>query len=104
MPTWRDLPWAFLICAACGGGGTAVSQTGTGVALPAAAPPTTGPGAAAVAGDAPVPAPSDPRERLAFVRAGSIWLMKPDGSGAVQVTVRSSEGPDDAPCLSPRGD
>src|SRR5687768_3069862 len=93
-----------LLLSACGGGGTAVSQTSSGVALPAAPPPATAQGASAVANRAPVPAPTDARERVAFVKAGAIWLMKPDGGGAEQVTVRAGAAADEDPALSPRGD
>jgi Tol biopolymer transport system component len=45
---------------------------------------------------------ADPRERLVFLRAGSVWMA--DGGGApVQLTVRPSGAPDERPTLSPDG-
>ena len=54
--------------------------------------------------DAPVPEASSPDERVAFIRAGSVWIMQPDGSDAAQLSVRPHDAPDEAPALSPRGD
>jgi Tol biopolymer transport system component len=53
--------------------------------------------------DAPVPDPA-PGEAVVFLRAGSLWLMRP-GAGAepIQLTVRSHDSPDEAPALSPDG-
>jgi Tol biopolymer transport system component len=53
--------------------------------------------------NAPVPAPAA-GEALVFLRAGSLWLMRPGAEAeAVQLTVRSHESPDEAPALSPDG-
>jgi Tol biopolymer transport system component len=53
---------------------------------------------------ADVPRPVDPRERVVFTRAGSIWMSKPDGSDASQLTVRALDAPDEDPTLAPGGD
>ena len=60
--------------------------------------------ASEVAHDAAVPRPRDPRERLVFTRAGSIWMMRPDGSDANQLTVRALDAPDEHPAFAPQGD
>jgi TolB protein len=52
---------------------------------------------------APVPEASDPNERVIFLRAGSVWMMRPDGSDAEQLTVRSLEAADHAPAVAPDG-
>ena len=54
------------------------------------------------AGDAPPP--RDERERLVFTRAGSIWMMRPDGSQPAQLTVRAVDAPDEDPAFAPQGD
>lgn len=92
-----------LLLAACGDK-SPVAQTSTGVA-------TRKPGAAAdrktatiASRNAPVPKWTDKRERLVFVKAGSVWMMKPDGSDATQLTVRSHDAADAEPAFSPTGD
>lgn len=42
-------------------------------------------------------------ERLVFLRAGSVWMMGPDGGDPEQLTVRSLEAADESPSLSPDG-
>jgi Tol biopolymer transport system component len=91
----------FLL-AACGGGGTVTpSSSGTVNRVPENPQDDR---TATVARRAEVPAAADARERVLFVKAGSVWIMKPDGSEASQLTVRSHEDADEAPALSPRGD
>ncbi len=96
-------PWvtAVLLLASCGAPGP-VAQTSTGVATdlpesPGAREPKV------VAREAPVPPASDPHEVLVFVREGSVWMMKSDGTDAVQLTVRSHDAADESPALSPDG-
>lgn len=50
----------------------------------------------------PVPDATDDRERVAFSRAGSIWMRSGAGE-PVQVTVRPLDAPDLDPALSPDG-
>lgn len=57
-----------------------------------------------VAHAAEVPRAADHRERVVFTRAGSIWIMKPDGSDATQLSVRSLDAPDENPVLAAQGD
>jgi len=57
-----------------------------------------------VAHDAELPRAADPRERVVFTRAGSIWMMKPDGSDPTQLTIRALDAPDEHPVLAPQGD
>ncbi len=52
---------------------------------------------------APVPEATNERERLIFVKAGSVWMMSPDGENAEQLTVRSLDAADRAPAISPDG-
>ena len=54
-------------------------------------------------GDA-VPAPTDRSERLVLSRGGSIWMMGPDASDPVQLTVRPIDAPDEDPAFAPAGD
>jgi len=53
--------------------------------------------------DTPVPKVADADERLAFVRAGAIWIMSAGGETAEEITVRGTKGPDAEPNLSPDG-
>lgn len=53
---------------------------------------------------APVPEAKTPGERLIFVKAGSVWMMGPDGEGAEQLTVRSLDAADRSPAVSPNGE
>ena len=93
---------AVLLCAACGGSGAVTpSSSGTVNRVPETPQDEQ---AATVARRAPVPKSTDARERVLLVKSGSVWMMKPDGSEASQLTVRSHEVADEAPALSPRGD
>jgi tricorn protease-like protein len=69
----------FLIAAGCGSG-TAVSQTSSGVAAPTYAPPAGQERASRVASADAIPASEDERERLLYLRAGSVWAMEADGA------------------------
>ena len=51
---------------------------------------------------APVPVAPD-NERVVFLRAGSVWMMGPNGEDPEQLTVRSLEAADERPSLSPDG-
>jgi Tol biopolymer transport system component len=83
----------FLIAAGCGSG-TAVSQTSSGVAAPTYAPPAGQERASRVASADAIPASEDERERLLYLRAGSVWAMEADGAEDNQITVRASAAPD----------
>ncbi len=50
-----------------------------------------------------VPAAVDRRERVVLSRDGSIWMMGPDASDPVQLTVRPLDAPDLDPALAPDG-
>jgi Tol biopolymer transport system component len=52
---------------------------------------------------APIPPATNPAERIVFLRAGSVWMMGPDGEAPEQLTVRSLEAPDMGPRVSPDG-
>ncbi|RMH44342.1 MAG: hypothetical protein D6689_02615 [Deltaproteobacteria bacterium] len=56
-----------------------------------------------VAARDPVPASSDPRERIVHERAGAIWSMRADGSERFAITVRSDAAPDRDPAIGPGG-
>ena len=84
----------------------------TGCAAPAPAPraetppaATGGPVDPAVAAEVghgeQVPPSTDRGERLALSRAGSIWMMRPDASDPVQLTVRPLDAPDVDPAFAP---
>ncbi len=97
----RGLALALLLVG-CGGPGP-VAQTSHGVAnVKPAAQPTVD--AVVVRRDAPVPEVDPSNERIAFVRAGSIWIMDAAGEDAAQLSVRSHDGADQSPALSPSGD
>ncbi len=53
---------------------------------------------------APVPKATTPGERLIFVKAGSVWMMGPDGEAPEQLTVRSLDAADRSPAVSPNGE
>lgn len=86
---------------ACGSPGP-VAQTSRGVATDKPGAPTEGTTIMARR-DAPIPRAADPREHLVFIKAGSVWIMRPDGSEATQLTVRAHRAPDESPALSPDG-
>jgi TolB protein len=102
-PSFRPLAHVIAgLLAACGGSPRVAAPTAATTGEPPAAQPTAE--AVVARRDAPVP-PADPaRERIAFVRAGSIWIMDAAGGDEVQLSVRSRDGADDGPALSPRGD
>lgn len=50
-----------------------------------------------------VPVATTKGERLIFVKAGSVWMMGPDGDSPEQLTVRSLESADKSPTVSPNG-
>ncbi len=52
---------------------------------------------------APVPEATTAGEKLVYVKAGSVWMMGPDGDAAEQLTVRSLDAADQAPAVSPDG-
>lgn len=91
-----------VLLASCGGG-SQVAQTGSGVATDKPGAPGDGSGAVIGSRDAPVPEITDDDEVLVYLRAGSVWLMKANGSDAVQLSVRAHEYADQAPALSPDG-
>ncbi len=53
---------------------------------------------------APVPKPSSKKERVVFLRAGSVWIMHPSGAERTAISVRSHDSADEAPAFSPAGD
>lgn len=60
-------------------------------------------GAVIVSRTAPVPAAASSSERIIFLRAGSVWMMGPDGENPEQLTVRSLNAADESPRVSPDG-
>ncbi len=85
------------------GQSTAVSQTSSGVKSPDYAPPTTDEHASHVASADAIPAPTDDAERVVFVREGSLWSMRPDGTEVNEITVRAGKAPDREPAFGPSG-
>lgn len=68
------------------------------------APSRVDPWRAAVADrHAPVPSPTSKKERVVFLRAGSVWIMGPTGGEPTAISVRSHEAADEAPAFSPDG-
>lgn len=89
---------AVLLLAACGSG-------------PPASEPELRPSGANLEGhrghigarDSSIPTAANPKERIVFLRSGSVWIMKGDGSEATQLSVRSLEAGHESPALSPDG-
>ncbi len=82
----------------------AVSSTTTGHKRPDYAPPPPDTTARATTGNAEVPKSTDAAERVVFAKAGSIWIMNPDGSNAYRLTFAAgAKTPDETPALSPDG-
>lgn len=52
---------------------------------------------------ASAPRAIDPRERVAFLRGGAVWTMRPDGGDPRALTVRPPDQADERPALSPDG-
>lgn len=52
---------------------------------------------------APVPAPTSKKERITYLRAGSVWVMGAMGGEPTAVSVHSHEAADGAPAFSPDG-
>lgn len=89
---------------ACGSSQAPVSSTTTSHKRPDYVPPPPDTSVDDTAADAPLPPADDPAERVAFTRAGSIFLMDARGGDERRVTVRANNAPDESPALSPHGD
>lgn len=103
-PTRRPSPRAALapLALALGCGGAAPHG-----AQPVRADPTVtaaAPATSSVDTTTPVPPVRDPRERVVYWRAGSLWLMHADGTLPAPLISAAPGAPDDHPALSPRGD
>lgn len=98
----RKIFIAALLAAACGSQAPIASTTSS-YKRPDHAPPPPETGSVATTGTAPVPPADDPQERVVFTKAGSIWMMKPDGKEPLRVTARAASAPDETPALSPGG-
>ncbi len=94
---------ASLMAVGCGST-SPVAQTSTGVATDKPPAPRDSNEIAIAPRSAPVPAPSDPNERIAFTREGSVWIMDPDGGNLEQLSVHPADAADESPAISPRGD
>lgn len=94
---------AIMLCA-CGPAHGPVSSTTTAHKGAEHAPPPPDLSANDTSGEAPLPKSEDAAERLAFVRAGSIYLMGPLGADERRLTYRAQSAPDESPALSPHGD
>ncbi len=93
------LSLAVAVSTACGGAATSKPTT----VLTDPKPQTDDGHAVIVSRRSPVP-PAAPDERVVFLRAGSVWMMGPDGEDPEQLTVRSLEAGDESPSLSPNGE
>ncbi len=91
------------LIAACGPGRAPVSSTTTAHRLPDRAPTAPTSSASDTTGAAALPAATDVREGVVFVRAGSIHLRRAVGGELIRLTFRSAASPDAAPALSPDG-
>ncbi len=97
----RSLPWLAAALVGC----SAPAPAPRGAApRPAAGGPVDPAVAAEVGHGDEVPAATDRRERIALSRDGSIWMMGPDASDPVQLTVRPLDAPDVDPAFAPAGD
>ncbi len=100
----RNVLVAALLTSSYGcGGGVPIASPTPSHQRPDYVPPPPDNSARATTGIAEVPPSTDPAERLVFTRAGSIAIMKPDGSDLSRVTIRAASAPDETPALSPRG-
>ncbi|HTM22785.1 MAG TPA: LpqB family beta-propeller domain-containing protein [Kofleriaceae bacterium] len=99
---WSRSTLALAVLAACSGSGTVAPSSSGAVNRVPENPQDDR--TDTVARRAEIPESVDARERVLFTKAGSVWMMKPDGSDATQLTVRSHVASDVAPALSPRGD
>jgi TolB protein len=100
---------ASVILSACAGSAAPISSTTTAHKQAAVAPPAPDRAVDEATGETPVPAADDAHERIAYLRAGSVYLLDPRGaSGAlaepVRVSQRSAPAPETAPAFSPHGD
>lgn len=90
--------------AACGPSTAPVSSTTTGHNKKGHAPPAPDKSVADTTGETPLPKSEDAAERVAFSKAGSIYLMNATGGDQRRLTYKASNAPDEAPALSPHGD
>lgn len=100
----RLLLAAAVAAAAACGSGVPVSSTTTAHKRPDYAPPPPDQAVVEAPGDVPLPKADDPAERIAYVRAGSVFLWTPQNGDDLRVTVRATGAPDETPALSPHGD
>src|SRR5437762_13842058 len=75
---------------ACGPSNVAVSSTTTAHKARDIAPPPPDTSTKVVLGNDPVPPATDATERVIYTRAGSIWMMMPDGKEPHRITVRAT--------------
>src|SRR5262245_37066766 len=73
VPGMLRLGLVFLLLAACAGSGTAVSSTTTAHKRAESAPPPPDRAVSESTGETPVPTAGDAHERIAYLRAGSIF-------------------------------
>lgn len=101
MRNWicRPFPSLLLLFAACGAAPSApIDQK-----IHTATAPTDEDQAIISSRHADVPEATAASGRIVFLKAGSIWIMDPDGKNVEQLTVRSLDATDEAPCVSPDG-
>jgi len=95
---------AISAASACAGSAAPISSTTTAHKRAEAAPPPPDRAVSDSTGETPLPPADDAHERIAYLRAGSVYLLDPRGGEPARVTQRGAQAPDEAPALSPHGD
>ncbi len=94
-----------LLLAACASSAAPISSTTTAHKQDETAPPPPDRTVTDATGETPLEPADDPRERIAYLRAGSIFLLDPHGGGEpARVTQRGARAADETPAYSPHGD
>jgi Tol biopolymer transport system component len=102
---WLSVVVVVLPLAACAGSAAPISSTTTAHQKAEAAPPPPDHATTASTGETPVPPAEDAKERIAYLRAGSVFLLDPKGAAEpARVSQRGAQAPDESPAFSPHGD
>ena len=92
------------VASACAGSAAPVSSTTTAHKRAEIAPPAPDRAVDESTGETPVPPADDAHERIAYLRAGSVYLLDPRGGAEpVRISQRGTQA-HEAPAFSPHGD
>jgi Tol biopolymer transport system component len=93
---------------ACAGSSAPISSTTTAHKQAATAPPAPDRAVNDATGETPVAPADDPHERIAYLRAGSVFLLDPRNVSVraepLLISQRTAASPDASPAFSPHGD